>query len=64
MKKDCWIFRRTPRTRAEIVDHLGLSTAQYALRRYLNPLVRAGLIQMTIPEHPRSKDQQFVTTKR
>lgn len=56
-------FCRTPRTRAEIVEYLGLSTAQYALRRYLNPLVRAGLIQMTKPESPRCKDQQFITTK-
>lgn len=57
-------FCRTPRTRAEIVEYLGFSSAQYALRRYLNPLVRAGLIQMTKPESPRCKDQQFITTKR
>ena len=62
-KKGLLDFCRTPRTRAEIVEYLGFSSAQYALRRYLNPLVRAGLIQMTKPESPRCKDQQFVTTK-
>ena len=62
-KKGLLDFCRTPRTRAEIVEYLGFSSAQYALRRYLNPLVRAGLIQMTRPESPRCKDQQFVTTK-
>lgn len=63
-KKGLLDFCRTPRTRAEIVEYLGFSSAQYALRRYLNPLVRAGLIQMTKPESPRCKDQQFITTKR
>lgn len=62
-KKGLLDFCRTPRTRAEIVEYLGFSSAQYALRRYLNPLVRAGLIQMTKPESPRCKDQQFITTK-
>ena len=63
-KKGLLDFCRTPRTRAEIVEYLGFSSAQYALRRYLNPLVLAGLIQMTKPESPRCKDQQFITTKR
>lgn len=62
-KKGLLEFCRTPRTRAEIVEYLGFTSAQYALRRYLNPLVRAGLVQMTKPESPRCKDQQFVTTK-
>ena len=56
-------FCRTPRSRSEIVDYLAIASKQYALRRYLDPLVRAGAIRMTKPDAPRSKDQQYVTVE-
>lgn len=59
--KDLLNFCRTPRTRAEIVEHLAIPSAQYALRRYLNPLVQTGAILMTIPDKPRSPSQQYYT---
>ena len=51
---------RVPRTRAEILAYLGIASAQYALQRYLEPLVRSGAIRMTIPDKPRSHRQQFI----
>ena len=54
-------FCRTPRSRSEIVGYLAIASKQYALRRYLDPLVHAGAIRMTKPDAPRSKDQQYVT---
>ncbi len=54
-------FCRTARTRAEIIKYLGLSSGEYALRRYLNPLVKSGAIRLTKPETPRSKDQKYRT---
>ena len=54
-------FCRTPRSRAEIVAYLNLASAQYALHRYLTPLLDAGAIKMTMPDHPRSHKQQYVT---
>ena len=56
-------FCRTPRSRSEIVDYLAIASKQYALRRYLDPLVHAGAIRMTKPDAPRSKDQQYVTVE-
>jgi len=56
-------FCRKPRTRAEIIAFLAIPSAQYALRRYLEPLVKTGVILMTIPDKPRSPSQQFVTKK-
>lgn len=56
-------FCRTPRSRSEIVDYLAIASKQYALRRYLDPLVHAGAIRMTKPDTPRSKDQQYVTVE-
>lgn len=53
-------FCSTPRTRAEIIEYLAISSGQYALRRYLDPLVRAGAIVMTMPDKPRSPNQQYV----
>ena len=57
-------FCRIPRSRAEIIQHLGIASGQYALRRYLDPLIKAGAIQLTIPDKPRSKDQRYVTAER
>ena len=60
-EKGLLAFCRTPRTRAEIIAYLSIASGQYALRRYLDPLLRAGVIRMTKPETPRSKDQQYIT---
>ncbi len=53
-------FCRDPRICAEIRAYLGIASAQYALQRYLEPLVRSGAIRMTLPDRPRSHRQQFI----
>ena len=53
-------FCRTPRSRDEIVSYIGIPSRQYALKRYLEPLVESGEIQMTNPGSPRSRSQRFV----
>ncbi|MCD7867626.1 MAG: putative DNA binding domain-containing protein [Clostridiales bacterium] len=57
-------FCRTPRSRSEIIGYLGISSGQYALRRYLAPLIEAGAIHLTKPDTPRSPKQQYVTADR
>ena len=57
-------FCRIPRTRAEIVEYLALSSGQYALRRYLEPLVRAKVILMANPDKPRSSNQKYYTLEK
>jgi len=56
-------FCRTPRSRAEILEHLAFSSSQYALRRYLHPLLQAGVIRMTNPDKPRSPNQKYYTAE-
>lgn len=56
-------FCRVARTRAEIVEYLAIPSGQYALRRYLDPLVKAGAILMTIPDKPRSPSQKYYTAE-
>ena len=62
-EKGLLAFCRTPRTREEIIEHIDLASGQYAFRRYLAPLLRAGAIRMTKPETPRSRDQRYVTVE-
>ncbi len=54
-------FCLTPRSRSEIAAYIGIPSVQYALRRYLEPLVNAGRILMTNPGTPRSRKQKYVT---
>lgn len=60
-EKNLLEFCTTPRSRQEIIDYLGVASGQYALRRYLDPLVRDGLIQMSIPDKPKSQRQRYQT---
>lgn len=53
------IFCRTPRTRKEICEYLGLSSVTYAIQTHVMPLVESGKIKMTIPEKPKSPKQLF-----
>lgn len=54
-------FCKMPRSRKEIAEYLGVASAQYALKRYLIPLLDAGLIRMTIPQKPKSSKQRYET---
>ena len=52
-----------PRSRAEIISYLGISSAQYALRHYLDPLVASGAIRLSLPDKPRSPKQTYQTAE-
>ena len=53
------MFCRTPRTRKEICEYLGLSSVTYAIQTHIMPLVENGKIKMTNPEKPKSPKQLF-----
>ena len=52
-------FLETPRSRQEVVEHLGLKSSVYAIQTYIKPLIERGLVQMTIPDKPGSRNQRF-----
>ena len=52
-------FCKTPRTRKEIADYLGLGSISYAVKDYVMPLVDKGLIKLSIPDRPRSPKQLY-----
>lgn len=58
---DLLAFCAAARTRQEIADFLGVKSVQYAIKRYVEPLIREGKITLTIPERPRSKNQRYLT---
>lgn len=53
------LFCKTPRTRKEISDYLGLNSMTYAIQTRVMPLVEKGIIKMSIPEKPKSPRQLF-----
>lgn len=53
------LFCKTPRTRKEICEYLGLSSVTYAIQTYVMPLVESGKMKMTNPEKPKSPKQLF-----
>ena len=52
-------FCRTPRTRQEIADYLGLGSVSYVIKDYVMPLVDKGVIKLSIPDKPRSPKQLY-----
>ena len=55
-------FCKTPRTRQEIAEFLGIKTAFYAMQRFVQPLLAEKKLAMTMPDKPRSRNQKFYTT--
>ena len=49
-------------SRAEIMDALGLADRSHFLRTYLRPSLDVGLIEMTLPQSPRSRNQRYRLT--
>lgn len=51
-----------PYTSGEIMQRLGLKSKETLRRNYLNPALESGLIKMTIPDKPNSRNQRYVKT--
>ncbi len=52
-------FCKTPRTRMEICEFLGMSSVTYAIQTRIMPLVEQGIIKMSIPDKPKSPKQLY-----
>ena len=62
LASDLLAFCRTPRSRQEIADYLGVRTVFYAMQCYVKPLLASGALTLTIPEKPQSRNQRYVTS--
>ena len=52
-----------PRTREELQAALGIKHRMHFVHAYLEPLLAAGSLAMTIPNKPRSRNQRYRTTE-
>ena len=52
-------FCKTPRTRKEIAEYIGLNSVTYAIKKYVQPLIDSGHIKLTVPEAPSSPNQKY-----
>ena len=55
---------RTPQSRSHLQAQLGLGDPRNFSRRYLNPLIKAGLVAPTISGSPRAPTQRYQATER
>lgn len=49
-----------PYTSNDIMDRLGLKSKETLRKNYINPAIELGMIRMTIPDKPNSKNQRYV----
>lgn len=54
----------TPKSRAEILSKIGLIYLSKNYKRHIEPLIKNGLLQMTIPENPTNRNQRYKTTQK
>lgn len=57
-------FCMEPRSKAEIMKHCGYKDTKNFVQKYLRPLLKRGVLRMTIPDKPRSKNQKYITVGR
>ena len=53
---------KSPRLLKEILNALGYNDPYYFKKTFINPLIQAGIISMTIPDKPTSSNQKYVLT--
>ena len=56
---DLIAFCKTPRTRQDIADYLGIKISTYLMKRYIQPLLDAGSLKMSLPDRPKSSKQKY-----
>lgn len=56
------VMESYPQTVKELMTKLGLKSREGFRKNYLNPAIEAGLVSMTIPDKPTSKNQMYYKT--
>jgi ATP-dependent DNA helicase RecG len=54
-------FCETPRTRKELEVQFSQYTLPYLMQRFVNPLADKGLLRLSLPQKPKSKNQRYQT---
>ena len=54
----------SPKSKQELLNHIGLKPYYLNYKRHLYPLIEEGLIEMTIPDKPNSRLQKYRLTEK
>lgn len=54
-------YCQVPRSKREIMEHVGLKNASHFEKNYLKVLLQDGILEMTIPDKPTSRKQKYKT---
>ena len=49
-----------PYTSSEIMKRLGLKSKETFRKNYMTPAMNGGLVVMTVPDKPRSRNQRYI----
>ena len=50
--------------RKELMEEIGLKDVKYFTQYYLQPALLVGVVEMTIPDKPKSKNQRYRLTEK
>lgn len=56
-------YCKTPKSRTEIAEEFDFKTPSYMIKKYIDPLIDNGLLEMTLPNTPKSKNQKYRAVK-
>lgn len=56
-------FCTEPKSLFDIMQHLGLKARKNVMNVYITPMINAGVMTMTEPNNPTSRNQMYVTVK-
>ncbi len=59
-EKDILNYCKEPRSLIEICDKFGFKDTRTFKKNYLNKLIDNGIIQMTIPDNPKNRNQKYI----
>ena len=62
--KDLLEFCVIPKTRSEMQEFMDLVNRDYFRKNILNPLIKGGLLKLTMPNKPTSPKQKYYSEKR
>ena len=60
-KQELVVFCKEPRTRSEMMEHIGLTDIRHFRTDYLIPLQKDGLIRKVDLEKPTSRYQKYIS---
>ena len=57
-------FCNEARSLKEILEYCGYKNARSFREKYINPLLKDEKLKMTIPEHPKNRNQKYITNRK